>query len=138
MGFTEPDPREDLSGEDVARKLLILGRQIGLKMDIEEVRVESLVPPALRRGKFSDRFFTALARTTRRCTGAGRRRRSRGHVLRYVGTVQNGKARAGVEGVSRRPPAGGDAKGATTSSPSRPSAMPRRRWSCRAPARAPT
>src|SRR5262249_26352821 len=34
LGFTEPDPREDLSGQDVARKLLILGRQIGLKMDL--------------------------------------------------------------------------------------------------------
>ena len=46
MGFTEPDPREDLSGQDVARKLLILGRQIGLKMDLDEVKVDSLVPEA--------------------------------------------------------------------------------------------
>src|SRR5438874_2026839 len=44
MGFTEPDPREDLSGQDVARKLLILARQIGLKMDLGEVKVDSLVP----------------------------------------------------------------------------------------------
>src|SRR5207245_4219394 len=44
LGFTEPDPREDLSGQDVARKLLILARQIGLKMDLEEVRLDSLVP----------------------------------------------------------------------------------------------
>ena len=44
MGYTEPDPREDLSGQDVARKLLILARQIGLKMDLNEVQVDSLVP----------------------------------------------------------------------------------------------
>ena len=44
LGFTEPDPRDDLSGQDVARKLLILARQIGLKMDLQEVRVDSLVP----------------------------------------------------------------------------------------------
>ena len=53
MGFTEPDPREDLSGQDVARKLLILARQIGLTMDLDEVSVDSLVPKALARGKFS-------------------------------------------------------------------------------------
>ncbi len=62
MGLTEPDPREDLSGRDVARKLLILAREIGLKMDIQQVRVNSLVPAALRPGAFSPRFFPALAR----------------------------------------------------------------------------
>ena len=55
MGYTEPDPREDLSGMDVARKLLILARQIGLTMDLDEVRVDSLVPGPLARGKFSPR-----------------------------------------------------------------------------------
>ena len=49
LGFTEPDPRDDLSGEDVARKLLILAREIGLKMDIDEVRVQSLVPRGAQR-----------------------------------------------------------------------------------------
>ncbi len=43
-GFTEPDPREDLSGNDVARKLLILAREIGLKKDLSDVSIENLVP----------------------------------------------------------------------------------------------
>src|SRR4029077_2380458 len=51
LGFTEPDPREDLSGQDVARKLLILGRQIGLKMDLDDVQGGSLVPKPLGRGE---------------------------------------------------------------------------------------
>src|SRR6476660_9942835 len=62
MGYTEPDPREDLSGQDVARKLLILGRQIGLKLDLEEVKVDSLVPKPLSRGKYTSRFLSAFER----------------------------------------------------------------------------
>ncbi len=62
MGYTEPDPRDDLSGQDVARKLLILARQSGLKLDIGQVRVDSLVPRQLSGGPFSQRFFTEFAR----------------------------------------------------------------------------
>lgn len=104
LGLTEPDPREDLSGRDVARKLLILARQIGLTMNIQDVRVESLVPRRLRAEAFSPRFFTALARDdaamTRRLTAA----RSRGRVLRYVGTLERGHARAGLEAFPRDHP----------------------------------
>lgn len=94
LGFTEPDPREDLSGQDVGRKLLILARQIGLKMDIGDVRVDSLVPRRLRAGPFSDRFFSSLARHDAEMTRRLVRARSRGRVLRYVGTLENGNARA--------------------------------------------
>ncbi len=94
MGFTEPDPRDDLSGEDVARKLLILAREIGLRMDINQVRVHSLVPRALSRAPFSPRFFQAFARydadMLKRVTAA----RARGNVLRYVGVLEHGRAQA--------------------------------------------
>src|SRR3989442_3850263 len=85
--FTEPDPRDDLSGDDVARKLLILARQIGLKMDLDDVRVESLVPQPLRRGAFSDRFFADLARYDHVMAKRVKSAESRGAVLRYVGIL---------------------------------------------------
>ena len=97
LGFTEPDPREDLSGQDVARKLLILGRQIGLTMDLDEVRVDSLVPKALAGGAYSSRFFSAFERCDAEFAARVTRAAARGAVLRYVGTLEGGKARAGLK-----------------------------------------
>jgi len=104
MGFTEPDPREDLSGQDVARKLLILARQIGLKMDLDEVAVDSLVPPALARGGYSSRFLTAFQRADEAMAARMRRAAARGAVLRYVGTLERGRARAGLKEFPRDHP----------------------------------
>jgi aspartokinase/homoserine dehydrogenase 1 len=104
MGFTEPDPREDLSGQDVARKLLILARQIGLKMDLEEVEVDSLVPAALARGKYTPAFLDAFARHDDTIAERVRRAASRGAVLRYVGTLERGRARAGLKEFPRQHP----------------------------------
>jgi aspartokinase/homoserine dehydrogenase 1 len=104
MGFTEPDPREDLSGQDVARKLLILGRQIGLKMDLDEVKVDSLVPKPLARGKYGSGFLPAFARYDGEMAGRVKKAASRGAVLRYVGLLEGGKARAGLKEYPRTHP----------------------------------
>ena len=104
LGFTEPDPREDLSGKDVARKLLILAREIGLKMDIGEVPAESLVPVALSRGAFAPSFFAAFARydagMLKRLNAAG----ARGRVLRYVALLEKGRASASLQEYPREHP----------------------------------
>jgi bifunctional aspartokinase / homoserine dehydrogenase 1 len=103
-GLTEPDPREDLSGQDVARKLLILARQSGSQMEIDDVRVESLVPRNLARGAFSPRFFAAFARYDEAMAGRLKRARARDAVLRYVGTLEKGRARAGIKEFPREHP----------------------------------
>ena len=104
MGYTEPDPRTDLSGADVGRKLLILARQIGLKMDLEDVEVERLVPPHLSDGAFSPQFFTAVAAHDAEMRERVLCARSRGAVLRYVGTLEGGRAHAELREFSRDHP----------------------------------
>jgi aspartokinase/homoserine dehydrogenase 1 len=103
-GFTEPDPREDLSGNDVARKLLILARMIGHRMDLRDVKVDSLVPKRLSGGPYSARFLSAYARYDRRMSERFARTAARGAVLRYAGTLERGRARAGLKEFPRDHP----------------------------------
>jgi aspartokinase/homoserine dehydrogenase 1 len=103
-GFTEPDPREDLSGNDVARKLLILARMIGHRMDLRDVKVDSLVPKRLSGGAYSARFLSAYARYDRRMSERFARTAARGAVLRYAGTLEHGRARAGLKEFPRDHP----------------------------------
>jgi aspartokinase/homoserine dehydrogenase 1 len=104
LGFTEPDPRDDLSGNDVARKLLILAREIGLKMDISEVPAQSLVPPALGRGSFSPGFFGAFSRYDAAMLERLNAARAGGRVLRYVAVLEDGRARASLQEYPREHP----------------------------------
>ena len=95
LGFTEPDPRDDLGGEDVARKLLILARQIGWEMDLKDIRVENLIPPSLRRLK-TGQFLEKLALVDKAYQKKLNRARSRGCVLRYVARLADHRGSAGL------------------------------------------
>ncbi|HKG13501.1 MAG TPA: hypothetical protein VKB12_09175, partial [Pyrinomonadaceae bacterium] len=88
-GFTEPDPREDLSGTDVARKLIILAREMGLGVELGDVSVESLVPEDLR-GASVEEFMGGLVRHDRAMSEMLAAARSRGEALRYVGRIDEG------------------------------------------------
>jgi bifunctional aspartokinase / homoserine dehydrogenase 1 len=95
-GYTEPDPRDDLSGTDVARKLVILAREMGLDLELKDVRVESLVPEELSNdtpAQFLQRLPLMDPSMTLRLAAA----RSRGAVLRYVAKLdRNGLASVGL------------------------------------------
>ena len=85
-GYTEPDPRDDLSGTDVGRKLVILAREMGLELELADVRIESLVPESLRKGSVEE-FLQELPQHDKAMTDLVTRAGERGEVLRYVGVV---------------------------------------------------
>jgi aspartokinase/homoserine dehydrogenase 1 len=105
QGYTEPDPRDDLSGMDVARKLIILGREMGLRLELADVELEGLVPDVLA-GCGPDEFLERLpefdAPMLERLEAASARER----VLRYVGTLDaaTGRARVGLVELERSHP----------------------------------
>jgi len=95
-GYTEPDPRDDLSGTDVARKLIILGREIGLALELSDVSIESLVPSGLGDGSI-DEFMSRLPRYDAAMLDRLHSARARGKVLRYVGRLTaDGQATVGL------------------------------------------
>jgi len=87
LGYTEPDPRDDLSGMDVARKLVILGREAGLPLSLDDVQVQGLVPDALR-DTDRDGFMAGLEALDAPMQAALDAARAKGCVLRYVARLQ--------------------------------------------------
>jgi aspartokinase/homoserine dehydrogenase 1 len=98
LGYTEPDPRDDLSGLDVARKGLILGRLLGYRGEIEDVLVESLVPESLRDVSL-DEFFERMDEEDAAWQERVSEASNRGEVLRYRVRVTRRSIRVGVVSV---------------------------------------
>ncbi|TVU60269.1 bifunctional aspartate kinase/homoserine dehydrogenase II [Vibrio atlanticus] len=101
QGLTEPDPRADLDGSDVMRKLVILARESGLDIEPENVKVESLVPEELK-GLSVDDFFDKASVLSEELAERLEKAHSQQKVLRYVARLEkNGKATVGVEALSK-------------------------------------
>ena len=102
-GYPEPDPREDLSGQDVARKALILGRLLGFRGELDDIAVESLVPNEARRlplPEFLERLEEWDEPWRRRVAAAG----ARGRVLRYRAIATRRRIKVGLVVVDARSP----------------------------------
>ncbi|HVE35644.1 MAG TPA: bifunctional aspartate kinase/homoserine dehydrogenase I [Gemmatimonadaceae bacterium] len=104
LGYTEPHPRDDLSGMDVARKVVILAREMGMPIDLDDVAVSSLVPEALQQGTVAE-FLAALPAHDEAMEEARRSAAAAGNVLRFVGRVtREGDASVGLRAYSATHP----------------------------------
>lgn len=97
LGLTEPDPRDDLSGADVRRKLLILARETGLPLEANDIRVDQILPQACLAVHTVEAFLTELEKhdadfERRRAEAA-----EQGRVLRLVAKLENGEATIGLQ-----------------------------------------
>ena len=105
LGYTEPDPRDDLGGVDVARKALILARMLGWKADMSDVQVEPLYPPELA-GLTVSAFLAALGSQDALYAEKIAQAKSDRYVMRYVANIQSGKISVGLMAVAADTPLG--------------------------------
>ena len=105
LGYTEPDPRSDLSGEDVARKLLIIARNAGFSLGTDEVDVQGLVPKTLRT-LGTEAFLARLEELDEPLAELHAEAKAHGCVLRFLARLnQRGRARVGLVEVPLNHPA---------------------------------
>ncbi len=103
-GYTEPDPRVDLSGMDVARKLLILARETGLEIELKDILIHQLLPAPCRKAKNVDAFFTELKKNNHVFEALRAEAEKKGKVLRFIASLEKGRAELGLTQVDSKHP----------------------------------
>ncbi len=91
-GFTEPDPREDLSGADVARKILILAREVGVPMEAHDIKVAKILPENCLAASSVDAFFEEMEKSDAYFANLVESAEAEGKKLRYIASLDGGKA----------------------------------------------
>jgi aspartokinase/homoserine dehydrogenase 1 len=103
-GFTEPDPRDDLNGLDMARKLLILIREIGLPFELSDIKIEKLISPAAERASSVEEFFEALKKDDAKFIKMKEAAAKKEKSLCYIAKFEKGKAVISIEEIGKEHP----------------------------------
>ncbi len=106
IGYTEPDPRDDLGGVDVARKALILARMSGRRLDLRDVRLQALIPDWMSDLPLEE-FMSGLESLDDQYLARAEEARAKGQVLRYVAKVDADGCRVGLTSLPRESRIGG-------------------------------
>lgn len=91
LGFTEPNPCDDLSGTDVARKLLILAREFGYNIELEDIKIDALLPDIFKHNQDVDEFLLKLQKLDSIFFEKVNKALANNNVLRFVATIENNK-----------------------------------------------
>lgn len=105
LGYTEPDPRDDLSGMDVARKALILARVSGIKKELSDIQITPFFNPALASLSIDD-FLGKLSGEDKKYAAMFRKASDHGNTYRYVASISNDSISVGLKEVSKQSPLG--------------------------------
>ena len=103
-GLTEPDPRDDLNGMDVARKILILAREVGWALEPDQVKVENILPQNCLSANSVDEFFVALEQANEVFQQKVQEAHNAGKKLCFIAQLDNGEAIVKLEAVDQNHP----------------------------------
>ncbi|MES2416638.1 MAG: bifunctional aspartate kinase/homoserine dehydrogenase I [Bacteroidota bacterium] len=104
MGYTEPDPRDDLNGKDFMRKMLILARDAGYALEAEDVKIDNILPePCLNAATVED-FYAELKANSSYFEALKNKATAEHKVLRYIGKLENGKVEISLQMVDDNHP----------------------------------
>lgn len=104
QGFTEPDPRDDLSGMDVARKILILARELGAELELSDIRLNSLLPDEFNSNGSIENFMQSLPQIDAYFEKLFSKAKSRNATLKYVACFEDGQLSVGLQQVPESDP----------------------------------
>jgi aspartokinase/homoserine dehydrogenase 1 len=99
LGYTEPNPAEDLNGLDVARKLLVIAREFGLTLELDDIQLNPVVPKALADLTDADEFMKKLPSVDAEIKTKVEQAQQENKVLRYIGSIENGQCKVDIQAV---------------------------------------